>query len=131
MTIKAGVIGWPISHSLSPRLHGYWLDRYGIDGSYEAIAIPEGEADQGLRRLMYEGYAGCNVTVPHKQAALEAATDVSPTAGAIGAANTIIFREGAVLADNTDAYGFMQNLLDGAPAWDPAAGPAATSRPCS
>lgn len=128
MTIRAGVIGWPIKHSLSPRLHGYWLDLYRIDGSYEAIAIPEGEVEQGLRRLMDEGYAGCNVTVPHKEAALEAATDVGPTAEAIGAANTIIFREGAILADNTDAYGFMQNLLEGARAlelsWNPASGPA-------
>lgn len=111
--LRAGVMGWPISHSLSPRLHGHWLARYEIDGSYEAIAVePEGLAD-ALSRLAGNGFRGVNLTVPHKQAALALVDRIDETAQQIGAINTIIVEDdGALAGSNTDAFGFIENLRD-------------------
>lgn len=122
---RAGVIGNPISHSLSPKLHGYWLHRYGLLGEYTAIEVPEDALQSKLRDLQTQGFVGINVTIPHKVNILQYADQVSDRATLIGAANTITFKEdGRILADNTDAYGFMANLKQGAPDWDPKAGPA-------
>ncbi len=113
---KAGVVGWPISHSRSPMIHNHWIKTLGLSGSYEAIAIEPENFDQDMRALVEAGYAGVNVTVPHKQAALAFADDVSPLAWRIGASNTLVFGDdGRVLADNTDAAGFMNNLSQGCP----------------
>ncbi len=114
--MRAGVMGWPVSHSLSPRLHGHWLARNRINGSYEAIAVqPEGLAD-ALSSLAEQGYRGVNLTVPHKEAALALVDSVDDTAQRIGAINTIVVEEGASLAgSNTDAFGFIENLRDHVP----------------
>lgn len=118
--LRAGVMGWPIAHSKSPRLHGFWLRRYGIDGAYEPVPVPPGTFEEELRRLIAEGWRGANVTIPHKEAALAAADEATPRARAIGAANTLVFGPGGlILADNTDAFGFLENLKDRAPAWRP------------
>ena len=121
----AGVIGWPVGHSRSPRLHGHWLRRYHIDGYYVPIALSPEAFEPGLRSLHRLGFRGVNVTIPHKEAALALATTTSDRARAIGAANTLTFGpDGAIHADNTDGYGFVANLRQHAPEWDPAAGPA-------
>ncbi len=120
----AGVIGWPVAHSRSPRLHGHWLARYGIDGYYIPIALPPERFAEGLRALPGLGFRGVNVTIPNKEAALALADTVSPRAEAIGAANTFTFADGGIHADNTDGYGFIANLRQHAPAWSAAAGPA-------
>lgn len=120
----AGVVGWPIGHSRSPRLHGHWLRRYGIDGYYIPIALPPERFAAGLRALPGLGFRGVNVTIPNKEAALALADIVSPRAAAVGAANTLSFVDGAIHADNTDGYGFVANLRQQAPAWSAAAGPA-------
>jgi shikimate dehydrogenase len=121
----AGVIGWPIAHSLSPRLHGFWLRRLGIDGAYVPLAVAPERLEQALAALPALGLAGVNVTVPHKERALAAVDEASLVARRIGAVNTIIVRpDGRLRGTNTDAFGFLENLRDRAPGCDPAAGPA-------
>ncbi len=111
--LRAGVIGWPISHSRSPRLHGFWLEKFGIPGTYEAVAArPEG-FEQTLRDLAAKGWRGANVTLPHKEVALSLADEATDRARAIGAANTLTFLPGGrIHADNTDAFGFSENLKE-------------------
>ncbi len=122
---RAGVIGWPIAHSKSPVLHGHWLERYGINGSYEAIAIEQGRLESGLRKLAKQGFRGVNVTIPHKESVLALADSVTDRAAMIGAANTVYFHSnGTMGVDNTDAYGFIRNLQQNAPEWDAKSGPA-------
>ena len=107
----AGVIGWPISHSRSPRLHGYWLEKHGIDGAYIPMAVPPGRTEQALRALPALGLRGTNVTLPHKEAALRVCDEVDPVARRIGAVNTIVVDEdGRLTGSNTDAYGLIENL---------------------
>lgn len=115
---KACVIGWPIEHSRSPKIHGYWLDLYKIDGSYTKRAVQPGALETFLRSLADEGYAGCNVTIPYKEEAfrLIAARDAAATA--IGAANTIWIEDGELRASNTDTYGYMTYLSREAEDWD-------------
>lgn len=123
---RACVIGNPISHSLSPKLHSYWLNRYGIDGEYTALKVTEDTLEKTLRDLPKKGFIGANVTLPHKVSVMQFADQITDRATLIGAANTLIFKDdGRIFADNTDGYGFMANLRQGAPGWDPKAGPAA------
>lgn len=123
--IRAGVMGWPVAHSLSPRLHGYWLARHGIDGRYDALEVAPDRLAERLAELADEGIAGVNLTLPHKQAALGLMASLSPAAQIIGAVNTVVVEDdGALAGDNTDAFGFMANLRDGAPRWSAASGPA-------
>lgn len=121
----AGVMGWPVGHSRSPMLHGHWLRRYGIDGAYVPMAVrPEkiGEALSGLTAL---GFAGCNLTLPHKELALPYLAEIDDTAKRIGAVNTIVVRpDGGLAGSNTDVFGFLENLKAGAPRWRAAAGAA-------
>jgi len=122
----AGVIGSPIAHSKSPRLHRHWLAKYGIAGDYVPLHVEKDDLRDVLRVLPKMGFVGANVTIPHKAAALEIADQVSDRASLIGAANTLIFHEdGKIIADNTDGYGFLANLNQGAPDWRPDLGPAA------
>ena len=119
----AGVIGHPIAHSKSPALHGYWLKSYGLVGHYIPMDVAPADFEQVLRMLPKAGFVGANITVPHKEAALSLADHVSDQALVVGAANTLVFGEdGAIHADNTDGYGFMQNLRNGAPDWVPGDG---------
>jgi len=122
----AGVIGDPIGHSKSPRLHGHWLNAYGLAGHYIPMQISAGDLPEALRTLPKLGFKGINVTIPHKEAALSLADEVTDSAARIGAANTLTFREdGTFQADNTDGYGFLQNLISSAPSWHADTGPAA------
>ena len=122
----AGVIGFPVTHSKSPRLHGYWLQRYGIKGHYLPMEVAPDDLETVVRALPKAGFVGCNITIPHKEAVLALADIVTDRAALIGAANTLIFRrDGRIHADNTDGYGFTANLRQNAPQWQPASGPAA------
>lgn len=121
----AGVVGWPIEHSKSPALHGHWLKRYNLSGQYLPIALSPEDLTTGLRKLAKKGYKGVNVTIPHKEVVLKIADSITDRAALIGAANTIYFHaDGSIGADNTDGYGFIQNLRQNAPNWDPKSGPA-------
>ena len=114
----AGVIGWPIDHSLSPRLHGYWLEANGIDGAYLPLAVTPEHFAEALGVLARLGFRGVNVTVPHKEAALDAVDVVDPLARRIGAVNTITVRDdGSLEGTNTDAYGFTEQLRATVPDW--------------
>ncbi len=121
----AAVFGHPIAHSKSPLLHGHWLKEHGIQGHYIPMDVKPEDFETVLRNMHKMGFRGANVTTPHKERALEIADQVTDRATLIGAANTLIFHEdGKILADNTDGYGFIQNLRQNAPDWDPTLGPA-------
>ncbi|GIT91445.1 shikimate dehydrogenase (NADP(+)) [Jannaschia pagri] len=122
MTIRlAGVIGDPISHSRSPRLHGHWLQRYGIDGQYIPLHVRPADLRASLELLPRLGLSGINVTLPHKEAVFELAHTTTERAKAVGSANTLTFVDGQIHADNTDGYGFLANLDQGAATRDRAA----------
>jgi len=121
----AGVIGCPVAHSRSPRLHRHWLVRYSIAGDYVPLHVEAGDLRDVLAALPKAGFVGVNVTIPHKIDALAFADEATERARRIGAANTLVFEGGRIHADNTDAYGFVANLRQGAPGWDAASGPAA------
>ena len=107
----AGVTGWPVKHSLSPRLHGYWLGKHAIDGIYAPFPIEPGRFEDAVRGLQAAGVKGLNVTVPHKLAAYELADTLDPAAELIGAVNTLVFQaDGSIEGRNTDAPGFLSNL---------------------
>jgi shikimate dehydrogenase len=122
----AGVIGCPISHSKSPLIHGYWLKTLRISGHYLPFHVEPENLGSILTALPKLGFVGINVTLPHKEAVLTFADTVTDRAAQIGAANTLTFLEdGKIHADNTDGYGFLENLRTQAPDWDPLAKPAA------
>lgn len=118
--IRACVIGWPIKHSRSPIIHNYWLHRHGIDGVYDKEAVVPDDLPQFLARIGRD-IAGCNVTVPHKEAVMGMlGGNIDATARAVGAVNTVWFENGALHGANTDVEGFLSNLDQGAPGWDKA-----------
>lgn len=120
----AGVMGWPVAHSRSPRLHGYWLEKHGIDGVYIPMAVTPERLEQALRALPALGFRGTNVTVPHKEAALRVCDTVDPLARRIGAVNTVVVGPGGALeGSNTDAFGLIENLREGSD-WQASDGPA-------
>lgn len=120
----AAVIGWPVAHSLSPRVHGFWLREYGIDGAYVALAVKPEELSAALAGLRVLGFAGANVTVPHKEAAMAAADSCDETARRVGAVNTLVVEaDGSITGSNTDGFGFLENLKGAIPGWSPT-GPA-------
>ena len=115
---RACVIGWPVEHSRSPVIHGYWLAHYGIEGAYVKEAVAPEDIGDFLSGLSAHGYVGANVTLPHKEAALCAVDRADAAAQAIGAVNTVWLDEAGLLqGSNTDAYGFMTNLDALAPKW--------------
>lgn len=114
---KAFVIGHPIAHSRSPKIHGYWLKNYGISGSYEAIDVAPGDLSAFLSALARDGFAGGNVTIPHKEAVFAAVNRRDEAAEQIGAVNTLWLEDGSLCAGNTDAHGFAANLDEYAPGW--------------
>ncbi len=115
----AGVIGHPISHSKSPRLHNYWLSKYGINGFYIPFSTSTEKLKSTIKSLIDLGFSGVNVTIPHKTNVLSFADSVTDRASLIGAANTLYFsKNGKVHADNTDGYGFIQNIIDEIPDYD-------------
>lgn len=121
----AGVIGDPIAHSLSPRLHGHWLKRYGLKGHYVPLHVTYQNLADVLRIMPEMGFVGVNITIPHKEFVLSLATQVSDRAALIGAANTLTFLgNGQIQADNTDGIGFLSNIRQNLPGWTAATGPA-------
>lgn len=122
----AGVIGSPISHSKSPQLHRHWLVTYGLRGHYIPMDISSADLPDAIRMLPKLGFVGINVTIPYKEKVLEFADQITDRATLIGAANTLTFRpDGRLIADNTDGFGFMENIRNSVPDWNPKAGPAA------
>jgi shikimate dehydrogenase len=117
MTRKAAcVIGWPAKHSRSPKLHGWWLRHYGIDGDYRAEEVAPEDFPAFVRDLSSHGYVGANVTLPHKEMAL-ALSEPDARARAVGAANTLWLENGALKSTNTDVEGFIGALDAAAPGW--------------
>ena len=115
----AGVIGHPIFHSKSPKLHNYWLSKYNINGFYIPFSVTTDKLQVSIKSLIGLGFNGVNVTIPHKTNVLSLADSVTDRAALIGAANTLYFsKNGKVHADNTDGYGFIQNIIDEIPDYD-------------
>jgi len=120
--ILAGVIGWPVAHSRSPKLHGAWLARHGINGEYRLLPVPPADLAAALRTLPAQGFVGANVTIPNKQAVLALCDVLHPSAERAAAVNTLVFADGKIIGSNTDGYGFIANLR--AHGVDPGRGPA-------
>lgn len=121
----AGVIGSPIAHTKSPQLHGYWLRKYGLRGFYIPLDVRPENLQNVVRTLPDMGFVGVNITIPHKERVMEIADLITDRATLIGAVNTLIFRkDGKIHGDNTDGYGFIENLRQNVPDWDPTKGPA-------
>lgn len=114
---KAFVAGWPVSHSRSPLIHRFWLERYGIEGDYLPEAVPPLSIGDFLRDIRRRGYVGGNITLPHKEAAFAACREMTPTARRLKAVNTVWLDGDVLHGDNTDAFGFAANLDQGAPDW--------------
>ena len=124
-TRLAGIIGWPVKHSRSPLLHSFWLDETGVDGAYLPLPVKPNHIEQALRGLAVLGFRGCNLTVPHKRAALEVVDRVDSLGRRIGAINTVVVApDGSLAGTNTDAFGFRENLREMVPCWRPSSGPA-------
>lgn len=115
---KAFVIGYPIRHSRSPLIHHYWLNKYGIAGSYEKLEVLPEKLDSFLKDLERSGFRGGNVTIPHKEKVFEACATLTDVARKVGAANTIWLEGARLCGDNTDVAGFLANLDAEAPGWD-------------
>jgi shikimate dehydrogenase len=121
----AAVMGWPVMHSRSPALHNYWFRRYRLNGTYVPLAIEPHGLEAALRALAPLGFAGCNLTIPHKQRAMTMVDEVDPVATRIGAISCVIVRaDGSLAGTNNDSYGFVHNILQERPEWRADAGPA-------
>ena len=114
---RACVIGNPIEHSRSPIMHNKWLQQLDIKGEYTRELAPLDGFEDKVRALMAEGFLGANVTIPFKERAFAMADVASPVSARMGAANTLVFKQGKIFADNTDGFGFGQNILDVVPSW--------------
>jgi shikimate dehydrogenase len=124
--VLAGLMGWPVSHSRSPDIHNHWIAEHGLRGSYVLLPVDPANLAQALRALPVLGFAGCNLTIPHKVAAMSLVDRVDPVAQRIGAINTVVVQaDGALAGLNTDAYGFLHSLMAEAPQWSPDDGPVA------
>ena len=120
----AGVIGWPISHSKSPKVHGFWLNKYKIDGVYHALSVSPNRLSQALKGISALGFRGVNLTIPHKVEAMALCDKIDETAKRIGAVNTVtICKDGSLSGTNSDSYGFIENLYNKS-SWTASLGPA-------
>lgn len=117
MTQRAAILGYPVSHTMSPALHTWWLAHYGIDGHYGAMAVPPAALKDALHMLRDRGYAGCNLTMPHKEAALALMDDHDESCLMSGAVNTVVFEDGRICGYNSDGFGFVESLSAQAPGW--------------
>ena len=115
---QACVIGSPISHTLSPRLHGFWLKQYNVPGSYTALEVRPEHLSQALNDLVARGFAGCNITLPLKERALELMDELDASSLAAGAVNTVVIHDGKKIGFNSDGFGFMESLKVQCPYWN-------------
>lgn len=124
--VLTGVMGWPVAHSRSPDIHSHWIGELGLRGAYVLLPVEPGHLAQALRALPVLGFAGCNLTIPHKVAAMSIVDSVDPPARRIGAVNTVLVQpDGSLAGRNTDGIGYVQSLLAEVPAWRADAGPVA------
>ena len=124
--LLAGVMGWPISQSRSPMMHNYWFAKHGLAGSYVPLAIEPERLRDALRALPSLNFAGCNLTIPHKQEAFKIVHEVDDVAKKIGAISCVMVRpDGSLSGTNNDYYGFIENILEFVPDWRADAGPVA------
>ena len=122
--LMAGVMGWPVMHSRSPLMHNYWMAQQGLAGTYVPLAIRPGTLEAALRALHPLGFAGCNLTIPHKQDAMAIVDEVDDVARKIGAISCVAVREdGSLFGTNNDWLGFLGNLKEAQPDWRAGAGP--------
>lgn len=120
----AGIMGWPVAHSRSPVIHNHWIAQHGLRGAYVLLPVQPDQLATALRALPVLGFTGCNLTIPHKVAALGIVDRVDSLAQRIGAINTIIVEKDQSLSGmNTDGFGYIQSLLDAQPEWRADAGP--------
>ena len=123
--LLAGVMGWPVMHSRSPMIHNHLLAKHGLTGTYVPLAIAPAQLGGALRGLAPLGFAGCNITIPHKQQAMGIVDAVDDVARRIGAISCVIVRpDGSLAGTNNDCFGFIENMLQRQPAWRADAGPA-------
>ena len=122
--LLAGVMGWPVMHSRSPKLHNYWLARHGLIGAYVPLAIKEAGLEKALRALPALGFAGCNLTIPHKEQAMKIVDHLDPVAKRIGAMNCVIVgADGSLSGTNNDGFGYIASIREAKPDWRADAGP--------
>ena len=120
----AGVMGWPVAHSRSPRIHNYWIEKHGLNGAYVLLPVAPGTLDIAVPGLAALGFRGCNITLPHKVDAMALMHEVDPMARRMGAMNTIVVqKDGSLKGFNNDGFGYIQSLLDAKPDWRADAGP--------
>ncbi len=122
--LLAGVMGWPVMHSRSPKLHNYWLAQHGLIGAYVPLAIKEAGLEKALRALPALGFAGCNLTIPHKEQAMKIVDHLDPVAKRIGAMNCVIVgADGSLSGTNNDGFGYIASIREAKPDWRADAGP--------
>jgi shikimate dehydrogenase len=118
-------MGWPVMHSRSPALHNYFFKQYALAGTYVPLAIPPERLEPALRALAPLGFAGCNLTIPHKEHALAIVDEIDEAARRIGAISCVVVRpDGSLWGTNNDVHGFARNILEQQPGWRADAGPA-------
>ena len=123
--VLAGVMGWPVAHTRSPAIHNHWIARHGLKGAYVQLPVHPDRLEAALRGLPALGFAGCNVTVPHKVSAMHFMDELHPTAQRVAAINTIVVQpDGSLLGMNNDGAGYVQSPRDADPTWRGDAGPA-------
>jgi shikimate dehydrogenase len=124
--VLAGLMGWPVSHSRSPQIHNHWIAEHGLNGAYVLLPVQPARLTDAVRGLAALGFAGCNVTIPHKVAAMQLVDGVDPLAQKIGAINTIVVQaDGSTRGYNNDGHGYLQSLVEAQPGWRADAGPVA------
>src|SRR5215475_11100655 len=122
--LLAGLMGWPVMHSRSPKLHNYWLAQHGLAGTYVPLAIKADDLRAALRALPALGFSGCNLTIPHKEAALAIVDTVDPLARRIGAMNCVVVApDGSLAGYNYDAFGYTESIREAQPGWRADVGP--------
>ncbi len=120
----AGVMGWPVAHSRSPKIHNYWIEKYGLNGAYVLLPVAPGKLEAAIAGLPALGFKGCNITIPHKVDAMSLVHEVDANAKRVGAMNTIVVQaDGTLKGFNNDGFGYIQSLLDAKPDWRADAGP--------